>query len=96
MANNLATNTWKIDTASATTVKVGLVKVNSLEFSNYGGAGDEAIITATDAAGNIVPIVNFRGDANGDVKNTSFGESVWMRNLAVPTLTSGQVTVYLG
>lgn len=96
MANNIATSTWRIDTASPSPVKSGggPVLVSAIEYSGYGGAGDEAIVTATDAAGNTFNIVDFRGDPTGVTRSTNFGGSVWIRNLAVPTLTSGWVTVY--
>ncbi len=106
MANNIATNTWKIDTPSANPVKsVGSgpfntgatsVYVSAIEFSGYAAATDKAVITATDAAGNTFTFLTLDGDADLTAQTTSFGKGVWIRNLAVPTLTSGIVTVFLG
>lgn len=108
MANNLATNTWKIDTPSATPVSLmptntilgtnpqGPIYVSALEFSGYASATDEAVVTATDSAGNTFNVATMVGHADLSLVSTNFGKPVWIRNLAVPTLTSGQVTVYLG
>lgn len=98
MANNIATNTWHVDTASANPVKSGdgPVYVSALEFSGYASPTDEAIIKGTDAAGNTFTITTLQGHSDLAPVSTNFGKGVWMRKLAVTTLTAGQVTVYLG
>lgn len=98
MANNIATNVWRIDTASASPVKTGggPVYVSAIEFSGYAAPTDEAVVTATDAAGNTFIVTTFQGSGDDHPISTNFGKSVWIRNLAVPILTAGQITVYLG
>lgn len=106
MANNIATNTWYIDTPSALPVKsIGTgpfnlgatsVFVSALEFEGYASSTDECIVTATDAAGNTFNVFVAPGHADLTPVSTNFGKGVWFRNLAVPVLSAGHLTVYLG
>jgi hypothetical protein len=98
MANNIATNVWRIDTAGASPVKTGggPVYVSALEFSGYAVATDRAVVTATDAAGVTFNVCVLQGNADLSPISTNLGKAVWIRGLAVPTLTAGQVSVYLG
>lgn len=98
MANNIATSTWKLDTASASNIKSdgsGRVLVSALEFSGYGAETDRAIFSATDAAGNTFVVTVLQGNASLSPVSTNFGKSVWMMGLKLTTLTSGQATVYV-
>lgn len=109
MANNISTNTWRVDTPSSDPVKPSTttqngpfnvggtgVYVSAIEFNGYASPTDEAIVTATDAAGNTFNFFQAQGGADGKPVSTNFGKGVWVRNLAVPVLSSGWITVYLG
>lgn len=109
MANNIATNTWHIDTPSASAVKpttttqngpfnIGgaTVFVSALEFNGYASATDQAIVSATDTAGNTFNVFVAQGKPDLSPVSTNFGKGIWIRSLTVPVLSSGFLTVYLG
>lgn len=98
MANNIATSTWHLDTASASPIKTdgsGRVFVSALEFSGYAAGTDKAIFKATDAAGNQFIVTTLQGGTDLKPVSTNFGKPVWMMGLALTTLTSGIATVYV-
>lgn len=90
MANDITRTPWIIDTASATTVKSGLTYVKGFEFSGFAAAVDQCIIQ--DDRGINVEVFNGKPDLTPVA--TQYAEGVWIRNLTVPTLTSGKLTVY--
>lgn len=106
MSNNIATNTWHIDTPSASPVKStgsgpfdtggATIFVSALEFNGYAAPTDECIVTATDTAGNTFNIFVSQGKPDLSPVSTNFGKGIWIRSLAVPVLSAGFLTVYLG
>lgn len=90
MANDITRTPWIIDTPSATTVKAGLTFAKGFEYSGYAAQADQCIIQ--DDRGINVEVLNGRPDL-GPVA-TRFASGVWIRNLAVTTLTAGKLTVY--
>lgn len=98
MANNIKTNTWFLDTASASVIKSdgsGRTFVSALEFSGYAAPTDQAVFSVTDASGATVVAVVLQGNADLTPVSTNFGKSVWMMGLKLTTLTAGHATVYV-
>lgn len=99
MANVLKSNTWFIDTASATPIKGASgtqVLVSALEFSGYAASTDKAVVKGNDGKGGTPYIITtLQGNTTLSPISTNFGKPVWMMDLAVTTLSSGQVTVYV-
>lgn len=90
MANNIKGLPWVLDTAGASAVKSGLTWVSSITFSGYTLAAHKAVIK--DAQRNVV-LYTLDGNAELSPVQLVFAEPMRMRELALTTLDSGQVTI---
>lgn len=95
MANNIGGNPWVLDTAGVGVIKPGLVYVRAIVFSGYAAATDQAILTANDGRGNRITVATLDGDADLSAQSYNEGASYWLRDLALTTLTSGQVSIFV-
>lgn len=90
MANNIKGLPWVLDTAGASAVKTGYTWVRGIIFSGYTLASHKAVIK--DAHRNVI-IATLDGDAELTAQSIIFSEPMRVRDLALTTLDSGQVTV---
>jgi hypothetical protein len=95
VANDLSGRPWVVDTPSATTIHALQTYVKSIVFSGYASATDEAIVTELTAAGNTRNVCSLQGKADLSPVYFTLGAPFWCRNIAVPTLTSGQVSIFV-
>lgn len=90
MANDVTGNPWVLDTPGAGLVWTGNVKIANAELAGYAADADNAILK--DAAGRVVAVLN----GSVDLQTVRTGKIAWVNGgLAIPTLTSGKVYVYL-
>lgn len=89
MANVLKGRIWIIDTAGATPIWLGRIKIKSIEWRNPGVIADTAVIQRSDGTEQF----NFRCE----VANQSQFRIVedWIDGMIVPTLASGKLYVYI-
>jgi hypothetical protein len=95
MANDLSGRPWYVDTPSATTLHPLQTFVKSIVFSGYASAADQAIITELTPAGNTKVVCTLQGKADLSPVYFTLGAPFWCRNIAVPTLTSGHVDIFI-
>lgn len=95
MANNIAGRPWVIDTASSDVIKPGLVYVKSLVFNGYTDAAHKCIVTFNDGSGNRLTLCTFDGQADLGPVSFNEGSPFWVRDIAVTTLDSGQLSVFV-
>lgn len=89
MANQLKTNPWVLDTAAATLLATYNMRIHHMEFVGYSTATHTCILK--DVNGNVI------WQAHGDVglENIVSFDLGWVQGLALTTLDSGKVLVYL-
>lgn len=95
MANNISGLPWVIDTAGAGIIKPGLVFVKSLVFNGYTDASHQCIVTGADGSGNRIIVCTFDGQADLGPVSFNEGNPFWLRDIAVTTLGSGQLSVFV-
>lgn len=98
MANNIGGRPWVIDTASPDVIKSGNVRVKALVFSGYASPADQCIVTANDGNGagaSRITVTTLQGAADLSAVSFNEGAEYWLRELAVPTLTSGVLQVFV-
>ena len=89
---NLSTRQWEIlaADASADVLHQGLVKINSIVFTEYTSDADTFVVTDRDDA------VIFAGNGQADLAPVSSSfMSVWANGLKVPTLDTGKLLIYI-
>lgn len=91
MANDLTRNPWLIDTAGATVLHKDNVFISSIVWSGFGSAADQFVIS--DGRSN--PIFSAKGNAGLSSIQITFAPNVHVRNLSVPVLTSGLLSIFL-
>ena len=89
MANDISANPWKIDTASASTIYAGPVKIDNVIWANQAVA---ATLLVQDVNGKDI----IRATATSGITDQHFGKIGWVRGLVVPTLSSGELTIAIG
>lgn len=89
MANQIGPNPWMLDTASATPVFTGYMDVVQFEFSGY--ALDTDSFEIKDANGKSV----WKGNGEADLSPVRSGKIGWIKGLALTTLSSGVMYVYI-
>lgn len=98
MANNIGGRPWVIDTASADIIKTGNVYVKGFAFSNYAAATDQCIITGSDGNGagaSRITVLVLEGNSALSSVDVNLAMPIWVRDIAVTTLTSGQLSVFI-
>lgn len=95
MANDLSGRPWAVDTPSATTIHPLQCYVKGITFSGYASAADQAIISFLSPAGNTDVLCNMQGHTDLSPVFFDLGLPIWVRNIAVPTLTSGKVSIFV-
>lgn len=97
MANQLATNPWRVDTTgSATLGSGGMAKVGQIEFIDYASSTDHVEIQ--DRNGRIV--ARLGGDSS--LKTVRTGKIGWVQGLIVPVtdsdgnpnMATGKILIY--
>jgi hypothetical protein len=95
MANDLSGRPWVVDTASAATIHALNAYVKGIVFSGYASAADEAIITFLAPSGNTNVLAVLQGKPDLSPVHPDLALPIWVRNIAVPTLTSGKVSIFV-
>jgi hypothetical protein len=95
MANNISGLPWVIDTAAGTVIKSGLTYVKSLVFNGYSDAAHQCIVTGADGSGNRITVCTFDGQADLGPVSFNEGNPFWLRDIAVTTLGSGRLSVFV-
>ena len=89
MPNSLGTRPIKIDSAAATVLFTSWMKIANIIFTQY--ALDTDDFSVQDQNGK--PI--FEGNGKADLSPVVSWKIGWVNGLKVPTLTSGQVEIYV-
>lgn len=89
MANLLAQNPMNIDTPGPGVIIKTKYKLKHIEYVGYASATDKAIVT--NAAGYIIAELTGAADLE-EVRTSNIG---WVDGIAVPTLTSGVVLIFV-
>jgi hypothetical protein len=88
--NDLTSNPWNLDTASATDLHpIGPVFVEQIEFYDY--AVDTDTCTLTDRNG----VVVWKGNGASDLQTVRSGKIGWVLGLKLTVKTAGNVFVYI-
>jgi hypothetical protein len=91
LANDISANPWKIDTASASVIYKGPVKIDNVVWSDYTTTGDTLVIT--NAAGKQI----IKAVIGTEIANQwTFGKIGWVEGLIVSSLTHGEVMIMIG
>lgn len=93
MANQFATRQWFIDTPFSTPAQLpqsgAPLKIQQFEFMGYGVVTDEVIVE--DRNGNVI----WEGHGEAALNTVRSGKVGNVNGLTVPTLTAGQLIVYI-
>lgn len=89
MANTFDGRVWIIDTAAATVLWPGRIKVKAVEWRNPVNINDTAVIQEKDGD----EFMNLRCEVAG--QSQYFLVENWMDGLIVPTLATGKLYVYI-
>jgi hypothetical protein len=85
MANDLTSNPWVIDTASASVLCQTNVAVEHFEFAGYSAQGSQCIVQ--DRSGKTV----WAATGAADLEEVRSGKVGWIQGLKIPTLENGGV-----
>jgi hypothetical protein len=85
VANDLTSNPWVVDTASATVIFKHNIKVRHMEYSLYGAQPNQCIVK--DQTGKVV----WSATGAADLSEVRSGNIGWINGLAVPTLDGGGI-----
>lgn len=91
MANDLSSNPYIIDTASATAIRSDFLYVQAFEWDQFVNGADQ--VQVANAAGAIV--WQSQGNNEGQAIWFAPGNDLTIKGLKVPTLTNGKLKVYL-
>jgi hypothetical protein len=94
MANNLASNPWKIDTPGASVIYAFPVKVMNINWSNYTLTTAQTALVQDSNGKDILNVTTAATSATMQPINT--GQIGWVRGIQVPTLGSGELTISIG
>lgn len=95
MPNDLSGRPWVVDTANAATIHSGNAYVKGIVFSGYASAADEAVITFKAASGATNILVTLQGKADLSPVHPDLALPIWVRDIAVSVVTSGQVSIFV-
>jgi hypothetical protein len=93
MANDISANPWKIDTASANVIYAFQMKITNIIWADYTLGGAQTLVVQDANGKQIVQMVTGTSTTAAPLQTGFIG---WVRGLKVPTLGSGEVTIFVG
>jgi hypothetical protein len=92
LANQFQTRQWYVDTPYSSPVQLSPgvpVYIKQIEFANYNVYSDYCVVE--DGNGNQV----WRGQGSEELNTQRSGDIGWVTGVLVPTITAGNVNIYL-
>lgn len=94
MANDLSANPWKIDTAGAGVIYGFQMKITNIIWADYTLATAQTLVIQDLNGKQIIKMVTAATQTTAAPLQTGF--IGWVRGLIVPTLGSGEVSIFVG
>ena len=90
MANSVGTRPMVLDTANATPVIKGWIKILSMVFDGYGAAADGADLRNQDG------LTIWKPNGNAELEPISQQNVGWVKGLQLQSIAAGAVRIYVG